>query len=806
MAVRKKRAAGNRAAPSSKPAPVQAKPIALPQLIGEVVIIGLVLSVPLLINTKSRNICDIKDATLGLGAAAGLGLWLLAALRRGEISWLKSRLNLAVFLFVAWAAFSIFYARYRYVTVSEFGRLAAHIGLFWLAILSLRSLQQVRRVMAAGAVVAIPICIYGFYQAAGKDFVDWSVPVQRVFSFMGNPTYLGGFLMLMIPAVTALGISYLQSDRSEPRRSRDWTGYAPAGFCFAVVAAMFVCLYDSKTIAGAIGLGLAAVLVFVVLLVRGGARAARTLIPAAVIALVILSPIAYLAYSRLPAVEQQRIQQIVHLQDPQSAERRVHRQAAVRIWREHPIVGAGYGAFRVYSLETMAPEWYQQQSERSEKMLVPGYAHNEYLQILAELGVVGGVLFFGLLLAVYALAIWLAARHPDPRWATISLGIIAGFTALLFQNTIGITFRQTGAVTFFWLWLAVLVLAAAVRPSAGQESAAPRLRELRFRRLPIAGLVSIAVVLVAAWWFLWGIAVNPIIASQEVRQAQGLAALGRYKEAAEHADRAISLCPYSSMGYYVSAYAWGQTGDFDKALASNRKALDLMPGNASIYYNLGVSYKSKGQLGEAQDSFKRAIQYMPTNFRHHAAMAETLLSDKRPKEAEPYAREAVRLAPNEPAAHLLLADILGKEGKSKEMVEQLEQASALSPTDLRLKQQIAAFYLNAGDAVKGLKAARDWMQADPTAPLPHNVIGTYYFKQRQYDLAKAEFERAVQLDPNYVMGRFNLALTLGHLNQYPAAVEQLRQVVLRGPSTDEAQRAKALLDSLSKQASPRAPR
>jgi tetratricopeptide (TPR) repeat protein len=572
-----------------------------------------------------------------------------------------------------------------------------------------------------------------------------------------------------------------------------------------VVIAMSLCLFYSKTIAGAIGLGLAAVLVFVVLLVRGGWRAVRILIPAAVIALVVLSPLAYLAYGRLPAIEQQRIQQIVHLQDPESAERGIHRQAAIRIWRDHPIVGAGYGAFRVYSLEAMAKEWYEQQNERSEKMLVPGYAHNEYLQVLAELGIIGGILFFGLLLGVYALAIWLAARHPDPRWATISLGIIAGFTAFLFQNTIGITFRQTGAVTFFWLWLAVLIAAAALRPSAGQADA-PRLRRLRFRRVPLAGLVPIAVVLVAAWGKSWTVAVNPIIASQEVRQAQGLAAMGRYKDAAEHADHAISLCPYSSMGYYVSAYAWGQAGNFDKALASNKKALDLMPGNASIYYNLGVSYKSKGDFKEAEDSFKKAIKYMPTNFRHHAAMAEVLLAEKRLKEAEPYAREAVRLAPREPAARLLLADILGKEGKSQEMVEQLEQASVLSPGDVRLKQQIAAFYLHAGDAARGLKAARDWAQADPTAPLPHNVIGNYYFKQRQYQLAQAEFERAIQLDPNYVMGHFNLALALGHLKQYPAAAEQLRQVILRGPDTPEAQRAKILLDSLPKRPAPRPPR
>ena len=801
--ARKSRTTGKRAPQPGKQDAQQAQRAQWPQIIGEAFIIGLILSVPLVINTRSRNICDIKDVVTGLGVAAGLALWLIAALSRGRVSWLRSKVNLAVFAFVAWAGISIIYARYRYVTVSEFARLASHLGLFWLAILSLRSFRQVRRIVAAGAVVAIPMCIYAFCQAAGVDFVNWSAPVERAFSFMGNPTYLGGFLMLLIPPVIAVGITYLPSRGSDGAAPRRWTGYALAGFFFVAAAAMLVCMYYSVTLSGMIGLGLAAVVALLLVLIRGGARAARAALPIAGIALVVFLPIAYLGYTRLPPIQQARIQQVLHFQDPYSQERRLHWKTALDIFRERPAIGEGFGAFRVYSLEKMAPEWYAQSSARSEKMLVPGYAHNEYLQILSDLGIVGGVLFYALLLGGYGLAIWTALRHPDLRWATVSLGITAALTAFLFQNIFGITFRQAGAVTFFWLWLAVIILAAAVRPREGLETTAPRLREFRFRPVRLVGLIPITVAFAVVWALLYPAAVNPMLASMELRQAQGLAGLGRYKEAAQHADRALALCRYSPMGYYVAAYAWGQSGDLDKALAANKKALSMMPGNASIWYNLGVSYKSKGQFKEAEESFKRAIEYMPTNFRHHAAMAETLVTENRPKEAEPYARDAIRLAPGDPGPRLLLADILGRQGKLKEMIEEMRQAAAISPTDTRLKQQITSFYFKTGDFERGAAAARDWMQVDPTSAVPHNAVGTYYFNKRQYAAAKQEFERAVQLDPSYVLARYNLALSLGHLNDYNGAAGQLREVVARAPDTAEGRKAQALLNDLARQPSAR---
>ena len=776
------------------------------QVVGQVVIILLIIVVPVVLNIRSNNVCDVKDVVLGLGVAAGLGLWLLASLAKGEISWAKSRLNTVVLAFVAWSAVSVVYARYRYVTISELGRLTSHLALFWLVILCLRRLAQVRRVLGWAAIGAVPVLGYAFYQKSGRDFIPWSEPVTRVFSFLANPTYFGGYLMLLIPVMIACGVMYLQTDEERPERRRSWGAYVLAGCFFAVAAAMLLCLYLSVTLSGMIGLGLAMVVAFVLVIARGGRRAARWAIPAAALSVVVLMPVGYLGYSHLDAAQKRRVQQVIRFQDPFAEERRLHWRTALGIFRERPIVGEGYGAFRVYSLEKMASEWYAQDARRSETMLVPGYAHNEYLQMLADTGLIGGVLFLGMALGALGLGVWLTIRHPSRRWATLCLAISAAMTAFLFQNFFGVTFRQAGAVTFYWVWLGALVLAAASIPRPGTEETGDLLlHATRFRRVPVWGWAPVGAALAALWWFvLWPVAMDPMYASMDVRLAKRLAAQGDYRAAAQLADHAVSLCPYSFVGYYTSGFAWGQTGDYEKAVAANKKALELMPGNASVYYNLGVAYKEKGDLDQALASFKRAVELMPTSYKHQAAMAETFSKQGKLKEALPYAQGAARLSrhsKDEASCYLLLADICNRLGRVTEMTAALKQASWLDPNSPKLKQQLAFLYFKNGDVQMGARMLRQWIQLDPNAAMAHNVLGTYYLGRQQYPEAKAEFERAVQIDPNYAVARFNLGLTYGRMKNMGAAVAQFREVVARAPDSPEGKRARQVLDKLGRQAS-----
>jgi O-antigen ligase len=116
--------------------------------------------------------------------------------------------------------------------------------------------------------------------------------------------------------------------------------------------------------------------------------------------------------------------------------------AALRLWQDHPIVGTGPGAAEL--------TWTATDGAR----FVAEYAHNEYLQVLAELGSVGFVLLAGLGLSCIA-AVRRALRGVRRLRPTDPIRcVVAAAAAGLLSLTIG------SALDFYWHIPALIVLAA----------------------------------------------------------------------------------------------------------------------------------------------------------------------------------------------------------------------------------------------------------------------------------------------------------------------------------------------------------
>ena len=749
----KKRATGHPAggaARGGRPAGTLKAPLGVlkgdwPRLFGEVTLLILVFVLPLIIHPRSRNMMDLKDFTLGIGVAAGLALVLISSLARGGLSWASVRLNAVVGAYLTVGVVSVIYSQYRFATISELAKLAGNIGLYWLVIFTVREMRQVRRIVGAAALAAVPVCIYAFMQASGRDPFQWSTSTTRVFSLFGNATYLAGFLVLLMPLVIAAG----WPQRGEDARRRGWGIWLVFAFSLLVAGMMLLSLYLTISLSPGIGLVLGVLLSVVLLLVRGGRRAAELAVPAMAAGLLLFLVVGYVGYTRLPRTHQKRVQQVLHLQDPYGKERGLIQGVGLDIFRKRPVVGRAYGTYAIYSLERLAPSWYADLGKSTSTMLVTNYAHNEFIEVLAETGVIGGLVFTTLILGAFVVSVWVSVRHPDPEWARLGLAITVGMAAFMFQNLFGVTFRQTGTVTFFWLSLGFLTVAQA-RARGPDAAAGLALKEVQFRRLrlPALGAVSIgAVALVAALGWL---GLRPARSNVLLKQAEQEAKQGLFEAAALHADRALELNPYSSQGYYIAAYAWGNLGDHERSLKANRKALALLPGNATVYFNLGVNYKELGRLEEARESFQRAIELMPTAMRHHAAMAETLLAMGRYDDAIPYVSEAVRLDPDDVGGRLLLAELQARRGDQAAAAAQMEKALRLAPDAVSVLPKLAGIYLQMGDLEKAAKAGNQWLRLDPSNPDPRLVLAEVQRQRGDFAGAAAQMEEAARLAPGNV--------------------------------------------------------
>jgi O-antigen ligase len=135
---------------------------------------------------------------------------------------------------------------------------------------------------------------------------------------------------------------------------------------------------------------------------------------------------------------------------------------ALKIFLEHPILGAGFDAFGVAF--TRFDTWNGR--FRVEQ------AHNDYLQMLAD----GGILAFAAVAAfvflLFKRGVGVIARSTSPGRRTVAIGALAGCFGILVHSLFDFPLR-TASNSYFFLLLAALATVALgdERAEAGRTAA-----------------------------------------------------------------------------------------------------------------------------------------------------------------------------------------------------------------------------------------------------------------------------------------------------------------------------------------------
>jgi len=100
-------------------------------------------------------------------------------------------------------------------------------------------------------------------------------------------------------------------------------------------------------------------------------------------------------------------------------ERLAHWQAALNMARANPWLGVGLGNYEAAYPQYRLINW----------GFPLGHAHNYYLNILAEAGIIGLVGYAALWIGVFWLT-WRTRQHPDPFSRLIAIGLLGSWTYL----------------------------------------------------------------------------------------------------------------------------------------------------------------------------------------------------------------------------------------------------------------------------------------------------------------------------------------------------------------------------------------
>lgn len=132
---------------------------------------------------------------------------------------------------------------------------------------------------------------------------------------------------------------------------------------------------------------------------------------------------------------------------------------AIKLFQEYPVTGAGLGSFYAASFKYASKYFYIYSSSNSFK-----HAHNEYLEILSEGGIIGITFFLFLmlsLLTVLALISFSSRYKTTFRLAVI--GTATGIIAILLQQIFSLTLRMSVTMTAFFSLIGMALFLITIR-------------------------------------------------------------------------------------------------------------------------------------------------------------------------------------------------------------------------------------------------------------------------------------------------------------------------------------------------------
>jgi len=184
----------------------------------------------------------------------------------------------------------------------------------------------------------------------------------------------------------------------------------------------------------------------------------RRALPAAIVVAVVLVGALALPSATLVA----RFSDLAHTEDITADTRAQLWRDTVPLIRDYPWFGCGFGAYEscFYSYKTVAP------------MSTADFAHNDYLQVMAELGVVAFAagLVFVLRILTGAVGAVLYAHSLDERYRSVAC--VAAMTAMLLHSLVDFNmYVPANAIVF--AWIAAIASVSLVRPRSSDPAREP---------------------------------------------------------------------------------------------------------------------------------------------------------------------------------------------------------------------------------------------------------------------------------------------------------------------------------------------
>lgn len=419
----------------------------------ELSIIAIIISVPIVFYPRCyTTFAPIKEFTFEVLVIIGLMSWAFRVINEGKIKFTYTPLNLPVISFMAICTLSLIWSDSFFTSLRELPIFLSGPLLYFIIVNNIRG-KQISHIISTIVIIGVVLGIYGILQYNDIDFPFWRTIGGRakVFGLSGNVGYFAGYLMLPLSLAIPL---FFVSNRI--RKILLLIGILAMG------TALIVTLSRSSYVA----LGLSLPFMFFLFLLTRGKRFIidnkKIFIFLLIVIILVVSlfiiPTALSKPGTVISEIKARIS-ITMLTNTFTSERRatINRFTWMMI-EDRPILGSGIGTYKYNTLRYQA-KFFEQGDNRS--IYHYGFAdkaHNEYLQLWAELGIVELAIFLWLIITYFNCGIRYLKKEKDKQKQGIMIGLMGGVVAFLVDCVFWFPMHLAANVSLFWIFVGLSVV------------------------------------------------------------------------------------------------------------------------------------------------------------------------------------------------------------------------------------------------------------------------------------------------------------------------------------------------------------
>jgi len=653
----------------------------------------LIITLPALFLYKYIYNFRINQATIINLLALGIfAFYIFNIIKEGKIKYVTNSLNLPILLFILIATLSIFISDTYWVSLKDFINFLSYFLIYFFVINNIKTTDSFNFCLIIFFISASLISLYLLLQYYGFD--PFLYDIEQLTSTLGNRNYVASYLALIFP----IAFSFFLIKTKKINK-----------ILFELVllinyTAIIICHTRAIWIAIIFSL-----LLFGYLLSHFKINKALKNNKKWLIILFSLFLLITLIYSTANPLNRSSItaaERAVSTFDMQGSSLRARLliwQLTIDMIKDRPLFGSGLGTFPLYYLNYQA-DFLQKNPNYFKFAGKAGEAHNEYLQLGAETGIIGLLVFILIIVIFYKTNFKLIKKIKTINGKIIVIGLLSGVTVTLIHSIFSFPFHIPAVSTAFWFTIGLAMASESIFVKKEKEDGKNNCHEInlnlpkiknyyKFIKIPFIITVIILMVLM-----INAIIIKPYRAELHLYQGRRWLIDGNYKNALPVVSYARDLDPHNGRILHALGATYYNLGEFNQAIYYLQEAKKYMI-DVNTFYLLGLSYSKLNMFKEAEDKFKYAVYLMPKFTKAYYDLGYLYFTQEKYDETIQQWNKILEIEPNFPNKYIVLNN-LGIVYTKKEMPEKaleyflqaLQSVPEGDPIEKEIEEEINKIY------------------------------------------------------------------------------------------------------------------